>query len=239
MSNHESEFKSRLGLMLIDKGLITDKQLHEALKLQNLSGSRLGEILVGKGWVTQRQLNRSLQKQSRVRMIATVAAVLLGPLQPFMAQAATEQVTSSVQVEAGKSHNAMRLQALDDSALGAVSAQGAQTHYNKLLDIVNNAAGGQQADGNNIEQIETLTKLLFPGLDLLEADVEVTGVEYAQDNSININQDGSIGLKMPTKIQGLAFKNIRVKGAEGQHMGDLFITGINLEGTSVKVKIRS
>jgi len=240
MNKQEAEHKSRLGLLLIEKGLITSEQLDRALRIQNQTGNRLGEILVTQGWISQRQLNRSLQKQSRYRAVAAVTAMLLGPLQPFMAQAATDEIPTSVSAEIGDSAKQHKsLQALDDMSLSSVSAQGAQTHYNKLMDIVSNAANGEQAKGNNIEQITTMAKLLFPGLDMIDADMEVVGVEYEDTNHININRDGSVGIQMPKRIKGIAFKNVRVQGAEGQHMGDLFINNINFEGTEVKVRIRS
>jgi hypothetical protein len=41
-----------LGRMLVERGLISDVQLKQALAEQYRSGSRLGEILVGRGWVS-------------------------------------------------------------------------------------------------------------------------------------------------------------------------------------------
>ena len=83
----EIQQRSRLGTLLIHKGMITRQQLDEALTLQAQSGMRLGEVLVNNGWLTERQLSKALKKQSRYRLIAAISAVLLGPIQPFMANA--------------------------------------------------------------------------------------------------------------------------------------------------------
>jgi len=58
-----------LGEMLIEAGLITEKQLEEALKEQIKSGRFLGRILVEKGLVDEKELKRVLSIQAGIEMI--------------------------------------------------------------------------------------------------------------------------------------------------------------------------
>ncbi len=69
--------KSRLGLLLIKKGLITEQQLDDALKVQLTTGKRLGEALIELGMLSERQLQKALKKQSRHRFMAAMMAMIV------------------------------------------------------------------------------------------------------------------------------------------------------------------
>jgi len=58
-----------LGQMLIEAGLITEKQLEEALKEQVKTGRFLGRILVDKGYIDEKELKRILSMQAGIEMI--------------------------------------------------------------------------------------------------------------------------------------------------------------------------
>jgi len=234
----EIQQKSRLGLLLVNKGMISRDQLDEALRLQNKTGMRLGEVLIDQGWITEKQLNKSLKNQTRYRYAAAIAAMLLGPIQPFMASASMDKdsISASQMVEASPSERIKGLQSLSDDSLGDVTAQGAMQNYNKLLDIV---SGSNQADDQNIDQIKALTGLLLPVTDLLDADVEVSDVTYSDEPSTLVQADGSVALKLPTHIGQVAFKNVRVKGATQNHFGDLYINDIDLSKTKATIRIHN
>ena len=69
--------------------------------------------------------------------------------------------------------------------------------------------------------------------------MEVSGVEYEPGPRTTINADGSLEVQMPTTIKQIAFRNVRVAGSEGQHMGDVIIRDISFgAGTSVKIQLR-
>lgn len=230
----EIQQRSRLGTLLIHKGMITRQQLDDALTLQARTGMRLGEVLVNNGWLSERQLAKALKKQSRYRLIAAVSAVLLGPIQPFMANAATDN--SNVVAEQQITERS-GMQMLSDSAMSGVTAQGAMTNYERLLDIVNTDLGSE--DEAAITTLETLASSLIPGTNLLDADMEISGVEYEPGPRTTINADGSLQVQMPTSIKQIAFRNVRVAGSEGQHMGDVVIRDISFgAGTSVKIHLR-
>jgi len=233
----EIQQKSRLGLLLINKGLITSSQLDQALKLQGETGMRLGEVLIDQGWISERQLSRSLKKQTRYRYVAAFAALLLGPLQPFMASASIEKdpISTEQVIEKKDLSFSPSLTSLTDADMGNVTARGANDNLARLQDIM---AGDQEAN-NGQNTLETIGSLLLPASDLLDAEVEMSGVTYAKGQTTSLNADGSIQLALPTHIDQIAFKNIRVKGAENEHMGDLFIKDIDLSNMSVSIKVHN
>lgn len=59
----------RIGEILVEKGMITQAQLHDALSEQRLSNGFLGGILVHKGWITNRQLLEGLAEQFGVPLV--------------------------------------------------------------------------------------------------------------------------------------------------------------------------
>lgn len=231
---HEIQQKSRLGTLLIHKGLITRHQLDEALTLQGQTGMRLGEALISQGWITSRQLERALRRQSRYRLIAAISAILLGPIQPFMANASPVNDDQAVAEQTITERSGM--QELSASDMSAISAQGVMENYERLLDIVNNDLSTDEETA--ITTLESLASSLIPGTNLLDADMEVSGVEYEPGPRTTINADGSLDIQMPTKIQQVAFRNVRVSGSEGAHMGDVILKDISFgPGTSVRIQL--
>lgn len=231
----EIQQKSRLGTLLVHKGLITRQQLDEALTLQAQLGLRLGEILTQKGWLSEKQLNNALRNQTRYRLVAALGAVLLAPLQPFMisANAAENPVVSSEQfIQRGG------MKPLSEQDMSGVAGQGAN-NYERLLDIVNNSLSGEDSNSGEkiaISTLENLASSLIPGTNLLESDVEISGVQYEPGPRTTINSDGSLDLQLPSNIKQIAFRNVRVAGAEGQHMGDVVIRDLSF-GADTSVKI--
>jgi hypothetical protein len=55
--------KPRLGDLFVQRGLINQQQLEEALEEQRENGGKLGEILVEKGWVSRVDLAGVISKQ--------------------------------------------------------------------------------------------------------------------------------------------------------------------------------
>lgn len=55
--------KLRIGDLLMQYGIITEKQLHEALTEQKTEGSKIGETLIRLGYVTQQNINEVLEYQ--------------------------------------------------------------------------------------------------------------------------------------------------------------------------------
>jgi len=85
---------TRLGCLLVKKGLITQGQLDDVVHQQDRRP--LGQILVDQHYITQGQLSRSLHKQSLLRILAVIAAIVLTPFHFSHAQSQlTENKNSS------------------------------------------------------------------------------------------------------------------------------------------------
>lgn len=114
-----SHRETRLGSLLLEKGIITFDQLNQALEVQtrrikNLpSGAKpqcqLGEILVTLGYVEPKQISRCLKKQGFLRKVAmtfAIAAPLLSLGAPAFAgkrvDTAVDPAAASTQQEQGK-----------------------------------------------------------------------------------------------------------------------------------------
>ena len=60
---------SRLGDILVARGLITQEKIEEALKLQDRLGKRMGRIIIDKGWVDEYDVLRALSEQLGVPFV--------------------------------------------------------------------------------------------------------------------------------------------------------------------------
>ena len=82
MRNQKRHQVTRLGSLLVKRGLISTAQLDAALRLQRTRPRvTLGEILVSQGLVSEAELNSLLRHQTRVRWLFAVVAMFTAPLQ--------------------------------------------------------------------------------------------------------------------------------------------------------------
>jgi hypothetical protein len=234
----EIQQKSRLGLLLINKGCIARPQLDQALRLQSETGLRLGKVLIDQGWITERQLNRSLKKQSRYRYSATFAALLLGLLQPFMASANIEREPISTEQLIKKTDRtpSSGLTPLNDSDMSKITAQGSQLNIPNVQDILANTLDFNDHDKSILE---TLGNLFLPATNLLNADVEMSDVTYAVGPRTKLNADGSITVALPSHIGQLAFKNVQESGSAGQNLGDVYVQNFDLSNVDVTIRLHN
>jgi hypothetical protein len=218
---------SRLGQILINKGLINRDQLDTAIQLQLTSQKRLGEILVEQGLLSERQLHKALTKQSNLRLTATLVAALLSPFQLASADIQRLQPSNAI-----SQHESPRgLQPLSDMEMSQVSAQG--------LDEVLQGLFMQASSGDGLGTIGQLSKLVMPVLNSLEAETSMTDVQYDTSKLTSIiNPDGSVNVRLPSSIGELRFDNIRVAGAPaGQSFGSLSLQDIDLSQASLKISL--
>ncbi|MFW2374798.1 MAG: ATPase, T2SS/T4P/T4SS family [Gammaproteobacteria bacterium] len=68
-SKESDNNKGRLGDILVAKGLITEEQIVEAIRLQKKFGKRMGQIIIDKGWVPEHDVLASLAQQLNVPFI--------------------------------------------------------------------------------------------------------------------------------------------------------------------------
>lgn len=224
MSNNQ---KSRLGQLLIDKGLISSAQLDSAIKLQLTSHKRLGEILIEQGLVTERQLSKALKKQSNLRLTATLVAALLSPFQMASADIQRQQAPSI----ASQQHLPRGMQALSDDEMSSVSAQGLNEALQGIF--------AQASAGDGVGTAEQLAKLVLPVLSSLEAETSMHDVQYDTSKLTSVvNADGSVNVRLPSSIGELRFDNVRVAGANpGQSFGSVVLQDIDLSQASLKIRL--
>ena len=66
----ESIQKQRLGDILVDKGLISEEQILEAIRLQKSLDKRMGQIIIDKGWVTEHDVLKALSDQLSIPFVS-------------------------------------------------------------------------------------------------------------------------------------------------------------------------
>src|SRR5690606_26774615 len=129
------------------------------------------------------------------------------------------------------------MKALSELEMASVSGQGVMTNYERLLDIVDSDLKSDEDVAATT--LESLASSLIPGTNLLDSDVEISGVEYEPGPRTTINADGSLDIQLPTNIKQIAFRNVRVAGSEGQHMGDVIVRDLAFgAGSSGKIHLR-
>ncbi|WP_443190408.1 hypothetical protein [Pseudomonas indica] len=219
---------SRLGQILLTKGLITRSQLDEAITLQLTKKQRLGEILIAQGLISERQLKKALKKQSNLRVAATLVAALLSPFQMASADIQRLQAPHSI----SRQEAPRGLKPLTDKELSSVSARG--------LDDVLQSLFLQAENVDGLSTIKQLSRLVMPVLDSLEAETSFQDVKYdTQHMSSTISPDGTVEVRLPSSIGELRFDNIRVAGApRNQSFGSLHLQDIDLSQASLKISLR-
>ena len=242
-SHNQAAAKSRLGLVLLEKGFISQQQLDTALREQAKTGKRLGEILVDWEMVSERQLRRALKKQSRYRLVAAFVAMMLGPVSfgAFASSTSTQDANESRSELAVNDYKG--LMSLDDTALANVSGQG-QNLPQGLTDAFNGILDESQGisdDENDLGVVDNIATVLNPLSQMIDADVSVKGVKYHSSKPRQtVNDDGSIDMSLPSEIEEIAFRNIRVKGSEEHSgFGDIIISGVRFsEQSNIRIQIR-
>lgn len=247
----QSHQKSLLGQLLVNKKLISEQQLAEAIDLQRKTGQRLGDIFADWNLITQRQIQGALRKQRNLRLTATIATALLAPIQVYAATTAPVPDTQSTTQTSSASSRQNGLRALTEQELSEISGQGilidnlsdwlnlstkfgsGQTSQNMVSGLLNLTP--KQSSGLQI--LGDLATLMNPLMLFLDAKTAVKDVVYDPANAATmVNKDGSITLSMPSSIGEISFQNIRVEGTTGPSFGSIDIKNINLTGTTVTLK---
>lgn len=234
--------KSRLGRLLVNRGYISEQQLDEALTHQRSTGQKLGEVLVCQGLLTNRDLERTLKHQTRYRYTAAFVAMVVTPLQPAIAFAATTQTSSAStdavaaeQVNAFKSKSGLR--AMDDDSLAGVSAQGITEDIQGLIQMVND-----EEKPDSVKVLKNLTNVFVPVTNMLAWDSTVEGVVYDSNKpGFEILESGKMKLALPTHIDKISLENIRVAGAgpASASFGSVYMSDISFsEGSHVTITVR-
>lgn len=248
--------KTLLGQLLLDKKLISQEQLAQAIELQQKTGQRLGDAIASLQLISRMQLDDVLRRQRRLRMAASVAAALMGPVPVLAAEAAAAPVAPTVITQSTQTPQRVGgLKVLSEKELSETVGQGAlDDALGDLLSLINNKFGYtpavQKALENQNEVVKKPTsglkvlgdlgKLLNPVLMMLSSDMTIKDVVYSPEGSKTvINKDGSITLSLPSTIGEIRFDNIRVRGnTTGPSFGSIAIRDIDMRGTTVTVSAR-
>ena len=224
-----NQHHSRLGQILISKGLITAQQLETAIKIQLTSQLRLGELLIEQGLLTRRQLAKALRRQNNLRLAATLVAALMSPFQLASADIQRLQPNST----SSRQESLQGLQPLSDKEMSTISAQG--------LDEVLQRLFVRAESGDGLGSVNQLAKLVMPVLDSLCAETSMQDVVYHTEQlTSTVNPDGSLNLRLPSSIGELHFDHIRVAGAPlDQSFGSFSLHNIDLSQASLKVSLRN
>jgi hypothetical protein len=247
--NHQ---KSLLGQLLVNKKLISEQQLSEAIDQQKKTGQRLGDIFAEWNLISQRQIQNMLRKQRTLRLTATIATSLLAPIQAYAAVVPAPVTQLSSQTEpATQRQNTWRTLTeqelseisgqgiLDDTLNDALNLNKLNADNQRLQHVPNTLLNVQQHKSAGLEVLGSVAKLMNPLLMMLDAKTTIKDVVYDAANSAAvINKDGSITLSMPSSIGEMKFENIRVKGSTGPAFGSIDIKGIDLRGTTLTIKSR-
>ncbi|MFD2228786.1 hypothetical protein [Alkalimarinus sediminis] len=234
--------KSRLGRLLVNRGYISEHQLDEALVHQRSTGQKLGEVLVAQGLLSDRDLERTLKHQKRYRYTAAFVAMVVTPLQPAIAFAATTQTSSaSTDATAAEQVNTFKsksgLKSLDDDSLAGVSAQGLTEDIQGLIQMVNDE---QKPD--SVKVVKNLANVFMPVTNMLAWDSKVEGVEYDSNKpAFEMLAPGKMKLALPTRIEKISLENIKVAGTgvEAPSFGSVYMSDIRFAPDSnVTITVR-
>ena len=99
---------ARIGELLVQSGIIIEKQVHEALEIQKTKKKRLGEILLELGYINSGNL---------IRMLSEQAAIPFVELRPEMLD---EQLIKSFQEKILYKNNIIALYDIDDKLFVAI-----------------------------------------------------------------------------------------------------------------------
>jgi len=123
------------------------------------------------------------------------------------------------------------LKALGDDELSSIQGQGFQTTQQALDNLINQAQG--ELDEDQLGALDEIATLLNPIVNVLDADISVSGVKHNPNAQTKLNADGSLQLALPSEIEEIAFRNLRVKGdTSGRSFGDVVISGIRFSDQS-------
>lgn len=267
MVKQEQLEKSRLGRLLVNRGLITESQLDQALITQAATKTRLGEVLVQKGWVTNSDLDAVLRQQNRTRRLAAFMTLIVTPFVSLPSLATTAVSIPGVKPRPIQENiDAMMpqlsgLQMMSEEEMEGVSAQGLfssrpnlglQTNqdgisaglYNKYNDD-EDADDDYQQDEEQIAYELADTVLTMAGLgpisSLIDADVTIEGLRYHEGQSqIEITADGGMKFYMPEGIDKVSMENIRVAGSDDPAIfGHIYMTDVKwAAGSNYTIRAR-
>ena len=183
----------RIGDLLVEKGLLSDARVEEALSIQQQQGLRLGQIIVDKGWVSENDFLQTLSEQLGLpfvtlrsglydpEVVASLDSEIINRLKVlplFLVNRNLYLATSDPQAMASFSEVEDRL----DCRVKPVLAR-----RDNILNSINEASGGNRFCAEIIEAIDES----FEFVEQRTAD-DYTGIDDMAAESPVINMVNSI-----------------------------------------------
>lgn len=171
--------KTRLGDLLVERGLISEEQLLLAIQEQRASGLQLGEILVNRGWISKRHIRKTLRVQSKIRNAILTSILSFSPMLLVGCGGSQSQVESSETIAEQSIANSQGQQNGSDSAINADDGSTIHLSWDYPL---------ERTDGSELEvfEIESFRVYQLDGngdvgavhvVDGLETEYDIPGLE--------------------------------------------------------------
>lgn len=250
MAHHQKALeKSRLGEILINRGLITPEHLAQALVVQHQTGKRLGEVMIAQGWITESQLRRALTRQRSYRYALALTAAMTAPFAPLVSFASQAEDDESQAVMSATLHDNARpmgrMQPLNEGEMSAVSGQGLADGVTNLVPsltqgLAESVAAVQEGKQPTFDGL-TLVRNVIEALSPFEADLKMSDVVYDESQPpVKVDASGFMELRLPKSIGSVVLTNVRVKGTDGPSFGDMALINMRFNDNNfVRVSIRS
>src|SRR5690606_39233829 len=85
----------------------------------------------------------------------------------------------------------------------------------------------ERGNPDGVKTLRSLTRILFPIWQVLDADVTIEGVHYdGRDARMIVTGDGGFNVPLPSLIEEVRIENVHVAGSVGSSFGSLLISGV-------------
>ena len=156
----------RMGDLLIDKGLVTETRIKEAISMQAKQGKRMGQILVDKGWVSEQDMLTALSEQLNLPF----SKLRVGLFDPDIARQIPREVARRLKVlPLFKVHGDLFVATADPQAVATIEEITERTGYNVLLVVarrddilrsINDAYGESEFSSDLISDFDSDLELI-------------------------------------------------------------------------------
>jgi len=251
--------QSRLGRVLVNKGIITESQLNFALTEQGRSRKRLGEILLDNGYISNNQLESALKRQDLLRRVAAFTTIAWAPFHavagfsvPSMVKPVVPSVKTSSEIQFA--NLPAGFVALSDAELESAEAQGPFVLGSELLPQFGYEMPSTGAENKLEEDDEDTTEeqVAFQAMDavttvmgfgplsnFIEADVTIDGFRRFDDMpAMTILDDGGVRFYTGFEADRISIENVRVKGSSSPDtIGSFYISDVSFDrGSSLTIR---
>ncbi|MDX5298664.1 MAG: pilus assembly protein PilB, partial [Gammaproteobacteria bacterium] len=112
-----------------------------------------------------------------------------------------------------------------------VSAKGLEQLFAQIEVLEEGAEGSREVTA--VDGLKVATKAFVPIYNMLDADVSIEGVQYAEGKAaVTVRADGKLELAMPERIAHINMNNIRVAGTTTGSFGDISLRDIQFHPDS-------